>query len=108
MSDRISRAWTQWGLGLLMIGSMGLLLPFQVGFVDIGIYQFFGFLWGEDSEKEPTQEQLQIREIFEELRTEILDKGNDQIRHSEAELESYDIIWNKYHLNLPLQKINET
>ena len=45
MSDRISRAWTQWGLGLLMIGSMGLLLPFQVGFVDIGIYQFFGFLW---------------------------------------------------------------
>ena len=45
MSDRIARAWTQWGLGLLMIGSMGLLLPFQVGFVDIGIYQFFGFLW---------------------------------------------------------------
>ena len=47
MSDRISRAWTQWGLGLLMIGSMGLLLPFQVGFVDIGIYQFLVFFGPE-------------------------------------------------------------
>tara|TARA_R100000005_G_C5001765_1_gene209023 strand:+ start:4457 stop:4780 length:324 start_codon:yes stop_codon:yes gene_type:complete len=71
------------------------------------VEKFFGFLWGEGSESEPTKEQLQIREVFEELRTEILDKGNTQIRNSEAEIENYDIVWNKYHINLPLKRIDE-
>lgn len=71
------------------------------------IEKYFGFLWGDDSEIEPTKEQLQIREVFEELRTEILDKGNNQIRNSESEIENYDVIWNRYHINLPLKKLKE-
>lgn len=69
------------------------------------IEKFFGFLWGEESESEPTKEQVRMREIFEDMRTEILDKGNTQIRNLDSEIENYDVIWNKYHINLPIRKI---
>lgn len=69
------------------------------------VEKFFGFLWGEGSEKELTKEQIHMREVFEEMRTEILDKGNSQIRNSDSEIENYDVIWNKYHINLPIKKI---
>lgn len=67
------------------------------------IEKYFGFLWGEESDS-PTEKQEQMREIFEEMRTEILDKGNTQIRNAEAEIETYDVTWNKYHINLPIRK----
>lgn len=69
------------------------------------VEKYFGFLWGENSESELTKEQIHMREIFEEMRTEILDKGNSQIRNSDSEIENYDVIWNKYHINLPIKKI---
>lgn len=69
------------------------------------VEKYFGFLWGENSESELTKEQMRMREIFEEMRTEILDKGNSQIRNSDSEIENYDVIWNKYHINLPIKKI---
>lgn len=68
------------------------------------IERYFGFLWGEDSEEELTKEQERMRDIFEDLRTEILDKGNIQIRNADAEIESYDVSWNKYHINLPIRR----
>ena len=69
------------------------------------VEKYFGFLWGENSDKELTKEQMHMREVFEEMRTEILDKGNSQIRNSDSEIENYDVIWNKYHINLPIKKI---
>lgn len=70
------------------------------------IEKFFGFLWGEGSDDDCiTDQQAQMREIFEDLRTEILDKGNTQIRNSDSEIENYEILWNKYHMNLPIKKI---
>lgn len=68
------------------------------------VEKYFGFLWGEDSDSEPTAKQEQMREIFEEMRTEILDKGNTQIRNADAEIETYDVTWNKYHINLPIRR----
>ena len=68
------------------------------------VEKYFGFLWGEDSDSEPTPKQEQMREIFEEMRTEILDKGNTQIRNADAEIETYDVTWNKYHINLPIRR----
>jgi hypothetical protein len=47
-----------------------------------------------------------MKEVFEELRTEILDKGNNQIRNIDSEIETYDIVWNKYHYSLPLKPFN--
>ena len=69
------------------------------------VEKYFGFLWGENLDAELTKEQMRMREIFEEMRTEILDKGNSQIRNSDSEIENYDVVWNKYHINLPIKKI---
>jgi hypothetical protein len=69
------------------------------------IEKYFGFLWGEGSENELTKDQLRMRDIFEEMRTEILDKGNAQIRSADLEVENYDVTWNKYHINLPIRRI---
>jgi len=67
------------------------------------IEKFFGSFWGHD-EPEQTPDQARIKELYEELRSEVLDKGNLQIRNSEAEIENYDVTWNKYHYNIPVQK----
>jgi hypothetical protein len=68
------------------------------------IEKYFGFLWGEESDDELTKDQIRMRDIFEDMRTEILDKGNIQIRNADAEIESYDVTWNKYQMNLPIKK----
>lgn len=64
------------------------------------IEQHFGFLWNVESEN-LSMEQIQLKEIFEDLRSEILDRGNNQIRNLENEFTHYDIIWKKYSLKLP-------
>jgi hypothetical protein len=65
--------------------------------------KFFGFLWGEESD-ELTKDQIKMRDIFEEMRTDILDKGNMQIRNADSEIDAYDVVWNKYHINLPITR----
>lgn len=68
------------------------------------IEKYFGFLWGEESDDELTKDQERMRDIFEDMRTEILDKGNSQLRNVDAEIENYDVTWNKYHINLPIKR----
>lgn len=65
---------------------------------------FFGHLWGDDP-NDRTPEQKEMFEVFEQLRTEILDKGNNQIRLMESEIDNYDVKWNKFHINIPIQRI---
>lgn len=56
----------------------------------------FGYLWGIDDDYNAlTQEQLDLRELWEEVRTEILNKGNMQIRAAKDELSEYDTNWNR-------------
>ena len=58
----------------------------------------FGFLWeGEVL----TKEQAELKNIFEQARSEILDRGNTQIRNLENEFNNYEIFWKKYTLQLP-------
>ena len=64
----------------------------------------FGFLWGldEDGNKitnELSDDQLYMKRLFDELRSEILDNGNNQIRNFGTEIEQYDIMWNRYHID---------
>ncbi len=67
------------------------------------IEKYFGKMWGfENQDVTPQQERL--REVFEELRSEILDKGNAQIRNIESELSSYDVVWNRFHIDLPIKR----
>jgi hypothetical protein len=58
----------------------------------------FAFLWDVEN---PTMEQVQLKNIFEEVRSEILDRGNTQIRNLENEFGNYEITWKKYTMNLP-------
>lgn len=54
----------------------------------------FAFLIADDKE---------IQEIFQKLRSEILDRGNNQIRNIESDFSNYEIIWKKYTYKLPFK-----
>lgn len=66
------------------------------------VEKFFGFLWGHDNEEELTPEQEHMKNLFDEARAEILDRGNSQIRNLETEVAQYDISWKRYHVTLPV------
>ena len=76
----------------------------MIGALDT-IEKSFGFLWQTDAEL--TQEQVQLKSIFENARSEILDRGNTQIRNLEAEISHYDVSWKIYTVNLPIKKEEE-
>jgi len=69
------------------------------------IEKHFGFLWSHSEEGELTSEQEHMRDLYEEIRSEILDKGNHQIRNLETELSQYDITWLRYQLSLPVTRM---
>lgn len=62
----------------------------MIGALD-SIEKHLSFLWEENSE---------LRETYEIVRQEILDRGNDQIRNLMSELDMYDIEWLRYNLQL--------
>lgn len=66
------------------------------------IEEHLGFLWSGDDEKS-----LEMRNIYENIRSEILDKGNNQSRNIDSELSQYEIKWLKYQLTLPVKRIIE-
>ena len=66
------------------------------------IENHFGFLWGHTEGEELTPEQQHLKAIYDEVRSEILDKGNNQIRNLESEFSYYEIKWLRYQMNLPL------
>jgi len=66
------------------------------------IEKYLDFLWDSDN---PTPEQEKLRSIFEEMRSEILDRGNTQIRNLENEFQNYEIVFKKYTIQLPVKEI---
>lgn len=65
------------------------------------IEENFGFLWNSNS-GELTKDQKLMKEIYNKIRSEILDKGNNQARNIDAELSQYDIEWLKYSIQIPV------
>jgi hypothetical protein len=64
------------------------------------IEEHFSFLWeSEDSVYDPKQ----IYELYQKIRSEILDKGNSQARNIDSELSQYDIKWLKYSVTIPVK-----
>lgn len=49
-----------------------------------------------------SNEELMLKKLYEEMRTEILDRGNQQIRNLDTEFEQYSIEWKRYTLQLPV------
>ena len=72
------------------------------------VEKHFGFLWGHEQEDELTAEQQHVKSLFEEIRAEILDRGNNQIRNLEAELAHYDVSWLRYHISIPFKPSNKS
>ena len=63
----------------------------------------FGFLWGFQADENLTDEQEKLKEIYEEARAKILDRGNTQIRNLEAEFSNYDVTRKRYQMNIPVK-----
>lgn len=62
--------------------------------------QSFGFLWGHGKkESELTTDELNYRAIWNAIRTNVLNNGNNQIRAIQNELAQYTVTWNRYQLN---------
>ena len=69
------------------------------------IEKHLGFLWGYESSEPLTPEQEHLKELYEEVRSEILDRDNNQARNLEAEFANYDINWLRYQITLPVKNL---
>ncbi len=59
----------------------------------------FGFLWGHGKKDyERTEEEKQLFIIWESIRTEVLNNGNNQLRALRNELQNHNISWNRHTL----------
>lgn len=77
----------------------------MIGALD-SVEKSFGFLWGFEGSEDMSPEQKHLKEIYEEARAKILDKGNTQIRNLEAEFANYEINKKRYQINLPISGNN--
>lgn len=66
------------------------------------IEENLGFLWNNNSSQELTKEQEHMKNIYNKIRSEILDKGNNQTRNIDAELSQYDVEWLRYSMTMPV------
>lgn len=66
------------------------------------IEDHFGFLW-EIKDSDMTAEKKFMYELFQKIRSEILDKGNAQARNIDAELNQYEVKWMRYSMNIPVK-----
>lgn len=77
------------------------ILTTMIGALD-SVEKNFGFLWADGENMTPQQKQMKM--IYDQIRSEILDKGNTQIRNLEAEFSNYDIVFKKYNTTIPFKK----
>ena len=60
------------------------------------IEKHFGFLWEHEGISEEKKQEM--RNLFNDLRSDVLDKGNHQLRNVDAELANYTVVADKdYH-----------
>lgn len=60
-------------------------------------------LWTPDEDGNLSEEQLYLKDLYQNIRERILDIGNNQSRNLATEFDQYDISWNRYTLNLPVK-----
>lgn len=65
----------------------------------------FGYLWGRGLDEEDlTPEQIKNRDVWELVRTEVLNKGNNQLRAAMSEIDLYSVVFNKMEYKFVVQK----
>ena len=70
------------------------------------IEEHLGFLW-DAKDGQLTEDQVYMKDLYQKVRSEILDKGNTQARNVDAELSQYDVKWLKYTIKMPVIKQTE-
>jgi CRISPR/Cas system CSM-associated protein Csm2 small subunit len=65
------------------------------------IEENLGFLW-DDTKPNPKLTRAQMKELYNKIRSEILDKGNNQARNVDAELAQYEVEWLRYSIKIPV------
>jgi len=69
-----------------------------IGNIDI-LEKMIGFMWGHGKPlSELTEDEKKWRDLWDEMRTEILNNGNNQLRALLNEISEYTISWNRYNL----------
>jgi len=69
----------------------------------------FGFLWGQDkSPDQLTDEERQMKELWEQTRTSVLNNGNAQLRAAQNEISQHVISWNRHHVDLVVKPKEES
>jgi transcription termination factor Rho len=66
----------------------------------------FGFLW-QTKDSKLTKEQELMKDLYNKVRSEILDKGNNQARNIDAELSQYEVEWLRYSMKIPVISPND-
>jgi hypothetical protein len=57
----------------------------------------FGKQWGQGKPRHAlTGEEINMERVWEDLRTKILNNGNNQLRAALAEIDQYEISWNRF------------
>lgn len=65
----------------------------------------FGPLWGQGKKKgELSEREREMREIWEDVRKSILDRGNGKKRASIREISNNEVKWNRYKYNFEVRK----
>jgi len=70
------------------------------------IEEHLGFLW-DAKDGQLTEDQVYMKDLYQKVRSEILDKGNTQARNVDAELSQSDVKWLKYTIKMPVIKQTE-
>lgn len=66
--------------------------------------KFMGFVWGHQlPDSRCSKEQLELRKVWNECRTDVLNNGNNQIRAMNSEVNQYDVLWNRHHIDLSVK-----
>jgi hypothetical protein len=68
------------------------------------IEEHLSFLWDSNG-KEPTPEQQMMLDLYQKVRSEILDKGNTQARNIDAELSQYEVNWLRNTISIPVKPV---
>lgn len=70
------------------------------------IEENLGFLWNSTGTGELTSEQKAFKDLYNKIRSDILDKGNNQARNIDAELSQYEVEWLRYSIKMPVIQQN--
>ena len=82
----------------LLIKSMKTIMIGAVATVE----EKLGLLWAHGQNRQLTEQEQELQNVFMDLRKEILDKGNTQIRNCKQLMDGYTIEFNGFSITLPV------